>query len=177
MQRLHLHWAGGAYKANAINQATCHVLVDGTPKLVRGKHPISANEKPGMAGTYAAHTLNANNGAIGRSICCMGGKGVGMANHGSYPLKRDQWELAAKAAAQLCDRKGIPVTDTTVLTPQRPDRRASRLRQALPRQVSRRLRRWSVWDHDSAFPYAHILCRCNDPTLLQKTFAITDRLR
>lgn len=115
MRRVHLHWTAGAYNANGLDQNAYHLLIDGTPKLVRGKWPISANVTC-PRGAYAAHTLNANTGAIGVSICCMGGPGVTMANHGSYPMKREQWEMAVQAIAELCRFYSIPVTDKTVLT-------------------------------------------------------------
>lgn len=115
MKRVHLHWTAGAYSASGLDQRAYHLLVDGTATLVRGKWPISANVNC-PKGAYAAHTLNANSGAIGISICCMGGKGVTMANHGAYPMKREQWELAVRAIADLCRFYGIPVTDKTVLT-------------------------------------------------------------
>lgn len=115
MRRVHLHWTAGAYGANGLDQNAYHLLVDGTPKLVRGKWPISANVNC-PRGAYAAHTLSANTGAIGVSICCMGGPGVTMANHGAYPMKREQWSLAVRAIADLCRFYGIPVTDKTVLT-------------------------------------------------------------
>lgn len=115
MKRVHLHWTAGAYAANGLDQNAYHLLVDGTVKLVRGKWPISANVSC-PKGAYAAHTLNANSGAIGISICCMGGAGVTMANHGAYPMKREQWELAVRAIADLCRFYAIPVTDKTVLT-------------------------------------------------------------
>lgn len=115
MKRVHLHWTAGAYAANGLDQNAYHLLIDGTPKLVRGKWPISANVNC-PRGAYAAHTLNANTGAIGVSICCMGGAGVTMANHGAYPLKREQWGLAVRAIADLCRFYAIPVTDKTVLT-------------------------------------------------------------
>ncbi len=115
MRRVHLHWTAGAYNANGLDQNAYHLLIDGTPRLVRGKWPISANVNC-PRGAYAAHTLNANTGAIGVSICCMGGPGVTMANHGQYPMKREQWEMAVQAVADLCRFYSIPVTDKTVLT-------------------------------------------------------------
>lgn len=115
MRRVHLHWTAGAYAANGLDQNAYHLLIDGTPRLVRGKWPISANVTC-PRGAYAAHTLNANTGAIGVSICCMGGPGVTMANHGKYPMKREQWKMAVQAIAELCRFYSIPVTDKTVLT-------------------------------------------------------------
>lgn len=115
MRRVHLHWTAGAYGANGLDLNSYHLLVDGTPKLVRGRWPISANVNC-PRGAYAAHTLSANPGAIGVSICCMGGPGVTMANHGAWPMKREQWEMAVRAVADLCRFYAIPVTDKTVLT-------------------------------------------------------------
>jgi hypothetical protein len=117
MSRIHLHWTGGAYAANATDRKSYHVLVDGTPKLVRGDKSIKLNEAP-IRGSYSGHTLGANSGAIGISICAMGGADVRESPFvaGKYPITREQWDLAILAIADLAKRYGIPVTPKTILT-------------------------------------------------------------
>lgn len=119
MRRVHLHWTGGAYTPNGLDLNAYHLLVAWSPErgayLVRGKWPISANVNC-PRGAYAAHTLNANSAAIGLTICCMGGQGVSMANHGAFPMRREQWDLAVRVTAELDRAYGIPVTDKTNLS-------------------------------------------------------------
>lgn len=117
MSRIHLHWTGGAYAANAKDRASYHILVDGAPQLVRGDRSIKANEA-GSGMTPASHTLNANTGAIGVSICAMGGTDVRESPFaaGRYPITRAQWDMAIDAVAALAKRYGIPVTPKTILS-------------------------------------------------------------
>jgi uncharacterized protein YacL (UPF0231 family) len=113
MRRLHLHWTGGTHDANDLDRAHYHFLVEGDGKVIRGDQPVTANQAP-IRGAYAAHTLRANAGAIAISACCMGGAVQG-GTHGKWPLNRIQAHALAEAAAQICDRYGIPVTEKTVL--------------------------------------------------------------
>ena len=117
MSRIHLHWTGGAYAANATDRKSYHIVIDGTPKLIRGDKSIKLNEAP-IRGSYAGHTLGANSGAIGISICAMGGADVRESPFvaGRYPITREQWDLAIPAIADLAKRYRIPVTPKTILT-------------------------------------------------------------
>lgn len=117
MGRIHVHWTGGAYKANAIDLKSYHVLIEGDGKVVRGKPSIAANEAPGKAG-MAYHTLNANTGAIGVSMCCMGGKDVQEEpfRAGKWPLTREQWGAMIQVVAELAHAYQVPVTAKTILT-------------------------------------------------------------
>jgi hypothetical protein len=117
MARIHVHWTGGAYKANAVDLKSYHILIEGDGKLVKGTPSIKANEAPMKAGA-AYHTLNANTGAIGVSMCCMGGAGVQEEplKAGKWPLTAVQWDQMVKVVAELCRRYGIAVTPKTVLT-------------------------------------------------------------
>lgn len=119
MTRIHLHWTGGTYTANATDRKSYHMLVEGPPnvRLVRGDKSIKANEA-GSGMTPASHTLNANTGAIGVSICSMGGADVRESPFvaGKYPITREQWDMAIDALADLARRYAIPVTPKTILT-------------------------------------------------------------
>lgn len=74
-----------------------------------------AHNCPIVRGRYAAHTLNANNYAIGVAVCAMAGARQSPFSAGAYPMTRAQWNALIIAAADLCRRYSIPVTPTTVL--------------------------------------------------------------
>lgn len=117
MSRIHFHWTGGAYTASANDRSHYHVLVDGSASLVRGTPSIALNVAPVKPG-YAAHTLNANGDAIAVSVCCMGGKDVSESpfRAGAYPMKRAQFDMMARAGADLCRFYDIPVGPKTTLS-------------------------------------------------------------
>ena len=66
--------------------------------------------------TPASHTLNANTGAIGVSICSMSGSVESPFSGGCYPLNEIQWNAMSAVVATLAKRYNIPVTRETVLT-------------------------------------------------------------
>jgi hypothetical protein len=115
MQRIHVHWTAGGHRANAIDRAAYHLLIEGDGKLVRGDKSIAANA-PGSGMTPAAHTLNANTGAIGVSMCAMVGAREQPFDPGPAPLTETQWQAMVSAVAQLALHYGIPITPQTVLT-------------------------------------------------------------
>jgi hypothetical protein len=47
-----------------------HITIENDGELVRGRHPIRANEKA-SDGDFAAHTRGCNTGSIGVVVCCM----------------------------------------------------------------------------------------------------------
>jgi hypothetical protein len=115
MRRIHVHWTAGGHRANATDRASYHVLIEGDGKLVRGDKSIAANA-PGSGMVPASHTLNANTGAIGVSLCGMVGARERPFHAGSAPLTEPQWQAAVAVVAQLAQRYDIPVTPATVLT-------------------------------------------------------------
>lgn len=118
MKRIILHWTGGSYVASSLDKEHYHFLIDGDLRLIRGKHPVTANVAIGSKTSdhYAAHTKGANTGSIGVSICSMAEAQDRPGRFGKYPLTEAQWQRAAETIAELCKRYGIPVTDKTVLT-------------------------------------------------------------
>jgi hypothetical protein len=114
MRRIICHWTVGNYNPTDFDKERYHILVDGDGKPHRGKHSIASNAPP-LGPRYAAHTLNANSRAIGLSAACMAGARERPFDSGRCPLKREQWDAMAQAAAELCLRYGIDVTPTTVL--------------------------------------------------------------
>lgn len=118
MERVIVHWTGGAYVASSHDKACYHFLVQGDLSVVRGQHPITANVHIGSKSSddYAAHTRACNTRSIGVSICCMAGGVEVPFSAGKYPLTEAQWQRAAEVIADLCRTYDIPVTPKTVLT-------------------------------------------------------------
>lgn len=115
MERIICHWTAGAHKASEFDRGHYHILIEDDGKLVRGVPSIALNEAPAKKG-YAAHTLGANSGSIGVSLCCMGGANEAPFDPGKYPMTREQWDAMTSVVADLCRRYSIPVTDMTVLS-------------------------------------------------------------
>lgn len=115
MRRIHVHWTVGRYTANATDRAAYHILIEGDGGLVRGNKSIDANAA-GSGKSQAAHTKNANTGAIGVSICSMFGAKEKPFDAGSHPMKAEQWEAMIAVVAQLARRYAIAVTPNTILT-------------------------------------------------------------
>ena len=114
MRRVIIHWTAGGHRANDVDRAAYHILVEETGRLVRGTHSILDNV--GTAdGDYAAHTLGCNTRSIGVSMCCMAGCRQSPFDGGRYPMSERQWTAMLHVVAQLCRRYGIDVTPTTVL--------------------------------------------------------------
>lgn len=117
MTRLHLHHTGGAYTANGLDRRSYHRLAQGDGSIISGQFSILDNA-PGRikAGQYAAHTLSANTGAIGLSLCAMlGGQWSNPFACETFP-KVKQVDAFIEEAARLCRTWDIPVTRRTVLT-------------------------------------------------------------
>lgn len=119
MNRIVLHHTGGPGTPTALDRAHYHRIVDAGGAVHDGDHPISANApgRPLRAGTYAGHTLNLNSGAIGLSMCAMGGAQWDDPKGSTrfFPTEAQVTGLI-REAARLCRIYGIPVTRETVLT-------------------------------------------------------------
>lgn len=114
--RIHVHWTAGQHRASELDRQHYHVLIEGDGHLVRGIPSIDKNTLPKAKAGYAAHTLNANTGAIGVSLCCMMNAVESPFNSGPAPMSREQWEMLPYVLADLCRRYGIAVTPKTVLS-------------------------------------------------------------
>lgn len=115
LERIIFHWTAGNHRASSLDRSHYHILIEADGKLVRGTPSIAAN---GIGGTgpRASHTLNANTGSIGVSLCCMAGAVENPFNAGKAPMTAVQWKTLADVLADLCRRYGIPVTPKTVLS-------------------------------------------------------------
>lgn len=118
MFRFHGHWSAGGHKANSTDLQAYNFLWEGDGKAVRGvdvrKNEVNPATKRPYDG-YAAHTLNANSGAIGGSMCGMMGATESPFRPGSAPLTLVQWNAFIRDGAQIIDHYGIPITKKTVL--------------------------------------------------------------
>ena len=113
VRRLILHWTAGGYKAGSLDKKHYHYLIEGSGNHVRA---VDVRRNcPLDKDRYAAHTLNANGGAIAVAVCCMFGARQSPFHGGKFPMKRSQWNALIIAAADLCRRYDIPVTRETVL--------------------------------------------------------------
>lgn len=113
-RRIILHWTAGGYMSTVHDRSCYHYLIEGNGNHVKGKHSVTDN-CPLNREDYAAHTLNANGGAIGLAVCCMFGARQSPFYPGKFPMKRSQWNALVIAAADLCRRYDLPVTPQTVL--------------------------------------------------------------
>lgn len=118
MKRIHCHWTGGAYTASDTDKEHYHFLIEQDLDIIKGKHSIAANVNVSgkSPDDYAAHTLNANSGAVGLALCCMGGAIESPFHAGRFPMTAKQFNLLVEVIRQLCAVYDIPVTPTTVLT-------------------------------------------------------------
>jgi hypothetical protein len=115
MQRIIVHWTGGASTASGLDLEHYHVLLEGSGKLVRGKRTIKDNETS-ADGVYAAHTKGCNTGSIGVALCGMAGAREHPFDRGSHPITREQWDVLPSVLADLCRRYAINPARTTVLS-------------------------------------------------------------
>jgi hypothetical protein len=106
LTRIHLHWTAGGHKANATDRQHYHTVIEGDGTEVRCADPW----------VRRSHTLNANGGAIGLSMCCMAGAVERPFSWGSAPMTPEQLVGLARAAARLCVAYDIPVSRWSVMT-------------------------------------------------------------
>lgn len=115
MDRIIIHWTAGTHKVSDVDRQHYHFIIDGAGNVVAGKYAPEANAKP-VAGKYAAHTLNANTGAIGVAVAAMLGAQERPFSAGKYPITTAQVDALARLVVKICDQYGIPITGRTVLT-------------------------------------------------------------
>ena len=110
-----LHWTAGGPRCSEIDKEHYHWIVQQDGRIVAGDHAPEDNLNT-ADGDYAAHTLGANTGRIGVSMCGMMGAVESPFSAGSAPLVEGQVEAFCGLVADLCRRYQIPVTPQTVLT-------------------------------------------------------------
>lgn len=115
LTRVHWHWtAGGGYPSD-LDRQHYHYLIDRDGQVHHGRWPVEANIAL-KSGAYAAHTLNANTGAIGIGVCGMAGASERPFSPGRAPMTELQIDALVELTAQLCRDHGIQVARRTVLS-------------------------------------------------------------
>ncbi|MFW5834413.1 MAG: N-acetylmuramoyl-L-alanine amidase, partial [Pseudomonadota bacterium] len=114
VRRVVVHWTGGNHRASTEDREHYHLLIEGDGTVVRGRHPVDANDHTGD-GVYAAHTRALNTGSIGVAVCCMFRATERPFAPGPFPMTEAQWRRMAEVVAQLCRHYGLPVEPRTVL--------------------------------------------------------------
>lgn len=107
ISRIHWHWTAGGYKANATDMAHYHIVIEGDGKVIRCQADMAAPR---------AHTLNANTGAIGISMCCMAGAVERPFAWGDAPMTEKQLYGLVVETAKLCRLYDIPVSRWSTLS-------------------------------------------------------------
>lgn len=116
MQRVHLHWTAGWHTPRPDELPHYHIVIGGDGQLYKGAG-IRFNKKPlNRYGPYAAHTLAANDGAIGVSMACAVGAIESPYFAGKAAPTITQYRKMIEVVAQLCEHYDIPVTFKTVLS-------------------------------------------------------------
>lgn len=115
MNRIILHWTGGANSVSLLDRQHYHFIIDGGGKVHEGTFRPEDNLDV-RDGKYAAHTLNCNTGAIGVAVAAMAGAVERPFNAGRFPITLKQVEALARLCARLCAQYEIPVRRETVLS-------------------------------------------------------------
>lgn len=118
VNRIVMHHSAGSLEPSQFDLQHYHRMVTGSGKVLAGKFPISANAigRHLAPGTYAAHTLNLNGGAIGLALAAMANaQWADPRACRAFPT-RPQVDAFVAEAARLCGEYGIEVTRQTVLS-------------------------------------------------------------
>lgn len=105
--RIHWHWTAGGHKANATDMRAYHVLFEGDGKVIRAQADLKVSR---------SHTLNANSGAIGLSMCCMAGAQERPFKAGDAAMTSKQLYALVQETARLCRLYDIPVSRWSTLS-------------------------------------------------------------
>lgn len=115
MNKIIIHWTGGAKQPNATDKEHYHYLIDYLGNVTKGKYSVRDNENC-TDGVYARHTGGGNTGAIGVAICGMYVPDKTPVQKTKVPLKKVQCERLFKLIAELSVRYGIPIDKNHVMT-------------------------------------------------------------
>lgn len=104
--RIHWHWTGGGHEPNATDLKAYHCLIDSEGKARWPVDPTASR----------SHTLNANSGAIGLSLCAMSQAKERPFAWGKAPITPQQVSALARETARLCRTYDIPLSRWSVLS-------------------------------------------------------------
>jgi hypothetical protein len=97
-----LHWTGGGPRANAVDLAAYHYVIEVDGTVVAGKWPVGANMRKLVDAKYAKHTGGFNSFRVGLS--CAGMKDYrSPSSTGSFPLTEVQVERMLEVAAYFIE--------------------------------------------------------------------------
>lgn len=104
--RIHWHWTAGNHVPNATDLGSYHCLIpgDGVPIW-----PVGPTDR-------RSHTLNANGGALGLSVCAMAGAKERPFSPGPAPITPRQVSELARETARLCVAYDVPVSPWSTLS-------------------------------------------------------------
>lgn len=115
LTRIHLHWTAGGHRPSGLDLTHYHFVIDGDGKEHSGKLSPESNIST-RDGSYVAHTLGANTGAIGIAVCAMAGAQESPFNAGVAPIAQVQVDALCRLAARLALKYGIQCRRDTILT-------------------------------------------------------------
>lgn len=116
LTRIHWHWTAGAAGLIQMEADSYHEIVQPDGSWAAGQFKPEDNISPLRPGQYAAHTLQANSGAIGIACDAMAGAVESPFKWGSNPLTEVQIETMLDRTAFYCRKYGIPVSRRTTLS-------------------------------------------------------------
>lgn len=120
MKRIIIHWTAGRLQPNATDYQHYHYLINGDGIVIKGKFPVSANEKcktdARNNALYAAHCGGGNTGSIGVAMCGMYTPKNTDFRNSPDALTKKQCESCFSLIAELCKAYNIPIEKNTVLT-------------------------------------------------------------
>lgn len=106
LSRVHWHWTGGHHKPNRDDKRPYHVLFEGSGAMIR----LAALTD------YRPHTLNANSGAAGLSLCGMFEARERPFHAGPEPITEAQLDALVRETAEICKAYDIPVSQWSTLS-------------------------------------------------------------
>ncbi|MFD1481587.1 N-acetylmuramoyl-L-alanine amidase [Paracoccus nototheniae] len=106
LTRIHWHWTAGGYVPNSTDLRAYHGLIPGEG---RPRWPVDPTAS-------RSHTLNANGGAIGISICAMTGAQERPFDRGRAPITPYQVCELVRETARMCRAYDIPVSRWSTLS-------------------------------------------------------------
>lgn len=115
-KRIICHWTGGGPKANDVDKAHYHFIVEQDGNVVRGVHPVAENmRKLGRGTAYAGHTGGFNSFSVGVSFAGMASWVPGGTT--KYPLTAVQVQTGMTFVAFLGQAYGLdPLNSSHVFT-------------------------------------------------------------
>lgn len=106
LSRVHWHWTGGHHKPNRDDKRPYHVLFEGSGAMIR----LAALTD------YRPHTLKANSGAVGLSLCGMFEARERPFQSGPEPITAAQVDALVRETAEICKAYDIPVSQWSTLS-------------------------------------------------------------